>query len=430
MAMRVFLKSYGCSANLADSEVLTGCLLKAGYEQVTSVKGADIVIYNTCAVKGPTEDRVISALKKIPKNKKIIITGCLPLINFDRLLKEVHFDGAIGPAVGENIVDIVQRVVSGEKVLELETSLDSKPDLSLPSKKSNPIISIIPVNYGCLGSCAYCCVVFARGNLRSYPINDIENRVKNDLSKGIKEFWITSQDIGCYGEDLGTNIVDLLQTLCKIKGNFHLRVGMINPNRAKPLLKNLVTVFQNSKIFKFLHLPIQSGDDQILKKMRRFYTAQQFKHIIKAFRASIPNITIATDIICGFPGESLKAFDKTLQLIKDAKPDIVNVSKFFARPKTYAKKMKEDLVDLKEINRRSKKTSFLAKKISLERNKLWKNWIGEVFIDEVGKIPTSWIGRNYAYKPITVKSSKSLLGKTKKVKIEKAFPTYLSAKIL
>jgi MiaB-like tRNA modifying enzyme len=428
--MRFFLKNYGCSANLADSEVLTGCLLKAGYKQATCSKKADIVIYNTCAVKGPTENRVISALKKIPKNKKIIITGCLPLINFDRLLKEIHFDGAIGPAVGENIVDIVQRVIAGEKVVELETSLDSKPNLSLPNKKSNPVISIIPVNYGCLGSCTYCCVVFARGNLRSYPIKDIEHRVKSDLSKGIKEFWITSQDIGCYGEDLGTNVVELLQTLCKIKGEFHLRVGMINPNRAKPLLKNLVAVFQNHKIFKFLHLPVQSGDNLILEKMRRFYTSPQFKDIIKAFRASIPNITVATDVICGFPGESQIAFDNTLQLIKDVKPDIVNVSKFFDRPKTVAKKMKADFLDLREINRRSKKTALLAKKISFERNNLWNNWTGKIFVDEIGKIPTSWIGRNYAYKPIAVKSSKSLLGKTIKVKIEKAFQTYLSAKIL
>jgi MiaB-like tRNA modifying enzyme len=427
--MQFFLKSYGCSANLADSEVLTGCLRKAGLKQVTSVKEADIVIYNTCAVKGPTENRVIAALKKIPENKKIIVTGCLPLINFDRLKKEVKFDGAVGPAYGENIVGIVQRVMTGEKVIELEASINSKPDLSLPKVRSNPVISIIPVNYGCLGSCTYCCVVFARGNLRSYSVEDIKTRIKNDLSNGIQEFWLTSQDMGCYGEELGTNLVELLQSICKIKGKFYLRVGMINPNRAITLLKDLVPIFQNSKIFKFLHLPLQSGDNLILEKMRRFYTVTQFKNIIKTFRTSIPNLTIATDIICGFPGESLRAFDNTIQLIKDVKPDIVNVSKFFARPKTAAKNLKEDLIDLKEINRRTKKTAIIAKEISFERNMAWKNWIGEIFIDEIGKIPNSWIGRNFAYKPITIMSSESLLGKTIKVKIQKIFPTYLSAKI-
>jgi MiaB/RimO family radical SAM methylthiotransferase len=291
MGMRVFLRSYGCSANLADSEIINGCLLQAGFKQAKSVKEADIVIYNTCAVKGPTENRVISALKQIPKNKKVIISGCLPLINFDRLRREIRFDGVIGPAPGKKIVNIVERVIEGENVIELDDILDSKPDLSLPSIKSNPIISIIPINYGCLGSCTYCCVVFARGNLRSYTIRDIENRLKNDLSNGIREFWLTSQDIGCYGEDLGTNILELLNTLYKIKGDFYLRLGMMNPNRVQPILEDLVELFQNSKIFKFIHIPVQSGDNKILEKMNRFYTAQQFKDIIKTFRNSIPDKT-------------------------------------------------------------------------------------------------------------------------------------------
>ncbi|KON32151.1 MAG: hypothetical protein AC479_07835 [miscellaneous Crenarchaeota group-6 archaeon AD8-1] len=427
--MKVFVKSYGCSANLADSEIIIGCLNEAGFKQANSIMEADIVIYNTCAVKGPTENRVISALKKIPKNKKIIVSGCLPLINFNRLKREISFDGAIGPAPGKKIVNFVQRVINGEHVVELDNNFDSKPKLSLPKIKSNHLISIIPINYGCLGSCSYCCVVFARGKLRSYSIKEIKDRVKKDLKNGVKEFWLTSQDAGCYGEDLDTNIVELLESLTKIKRDFYLRIGMMNPNRVLPKLKPLITIFQNPKVFKFLHVPVQSGDNKILEKMQRFYTTQQFKNIIKTFRSSIPKITIATDVICGFPSESIQAFEKTLNLINDVKPDIVNISKFFARPKTKAKQMLSYSVDLKEINRRSKKTALLSKKISFERNKLWTNWSGEILIDEKGKIPNSWIGRNYAYKPIVVKSSKSLLGRKIKIKIEKPFPTYLSGKI-
>ena len=423
------MKSYGCSANLADSEIIIGCLNEAGFKQAKSIMEADIVIYNTCAVKGPTENRVISALKKIPKNKKIIVSGCLPLINFNRLKREISFNGAIGPAPGKKIVNFVQRIINGENLVELDTTFDSKPKLSLPKVKSNPLISIIPINYGCLGSCSYCCVVFARGKLRSYSIKEIKDSVKKDLKNGIKEFWLTSQDAGCYGEDLDTNIVELLESLTKIKGDFYLRIGMMNPNRVLPKLKPLITIFQNPKVFKFLHIPVQSGDNKILEKMQRFYTTQQFKNIIKTFRSSIPKITIATDVICGLPSEIIQAFEKTLNLINDVKPDIVNISKFFARPKTKAKQMLSFSVDLKEINRRSKKTALLSKKISFERNKLWKNWSGEILIDEKGKIPNSWIGRNYAYKPIVVQSSKSLLGKKIKIKIVKPFPTYLFGKI-
>ena len=220
--MRVFVKSYGCSANLADSEVLLGCILEAGYEQANSVLEADIVIVNSCAVKGPTENRIISKLKTLPKNKKIIVAGCLPVINFERLLRETRFDGLIGPAAGDTIVNVIQRVIKGETVIDLGNALVSKPDLSLPSKKSNPVISAIPVNYGCLGSCTYCCVVFARGNLRSYSIPDIVNKVKKELKTGTKEFWITSQDVGCYGKDRGTDIIELLQTLSYYSSNSFL----------------------------------------------------------------------------------------------------------------------------------------------------------------------------------------------------------------
>lgn len=427
--MRFFIKSYGCSSNLADSQTITGCLLSAGYDQVKSIEDADIVIYNTCAVKGPTENRVISALKKIPKNKKIIIAGCLPLINFTRIEKEIRYDGMIGPAPGKKIINLLQRVIHGEKIVDFDRNLASKPDLCLPHKKTNPIVSVIPINYGCLGSCSYCCVVYARGKLRSYSIEDIVKRLESDLQRGVKEVWLTSQDVACYGLDIGTNLIELLKIVFKIKEEFKIRLGMMNPNRAYSILDDMIDLFKNPKLFKFIHIPVQSGDDEVLKKMNRVYTAEQFRNIVKAFRNSIPTITFATDVICGFPGETDKAFENTMELIRDTQPDIVNVSKFFGRPKTKAKEMKKDLVSMSEINKRSRIAALTSKQISFQRNKKWKDWIGCILIDEKGKISGSWIGRNYAYKPIVIKNSESMLGKTIKVKVFKAFPTYLSAEI-
>ena len=152
--MRVFMKTYGCSANLADTEVLAGCLSKAGCKIADSASAADVIIYNTCAVKGPTENRVIAALKRAPHGKKVIVSGCLPIINFERLCREVRFDGVVGPAAGEEITDVVRRVMKGEKVVVLEAALTAKPRLSLPRLRLNPVISVLPVSYGCLGSCA------------------------------------------------------------------------------------------------------------------------------------------------------------------------------------------------------------------------------------------------------------------------------------
>ena len=428
--MQVFIKSFGCSTNLADGEVLAGCLAEAGYKLVDSVASADLIIYNTCAVKGPTENRMIEILKRVPSSKKVIVAGCLPVINFERLCKEVHFDGIVGPATDDKIVEVAKRVLNGERVVSLKEALNAMPNLNLPRLRVNPMIGIIQVNYGCLGSCAYCCVVFARGHLRSYGVQEIVERVKKDLTLGVREFWVTAQDTACYGRDKGTNLAELLHAICDVEGDFRVRVGMMTPNMAVDILDDLIQAFKSEKIFKFIHLPVQSGDNQILGSMRRFYSVEDFRKIVDAFKASFSEITLATDVICGFPSESEEAFEKTLQLIEDVKPDIVNVSKFFARPRTAAAEMQEDFVSFQEIKHRSSSVAKLAKKVAFERNQRWVGWTGEVFVDEVGKISGSWVGRNFAYKPIAVKSDDNLLGKKLHVKVVRAFSTHLEGEVI
>jgi MiaB-like tRNA modifying enzyme len=427
--LQVFVRSFGCSANTADSEVLAGCLAQAGFQLAASEAEADVLIYNTCAVKGPTENRIIDALKRAPKNKKLIVAGCLPMISFERLMREARFDGVVGPAAGKGIVDVVARVLDGEKVVELG-GLDAKPKLDLPKVRSNPVISIVPVNYGCLGSCVYCCVVFARGHLRSYSIKEVAERVRSDFAAGVREFWVTSQDTACYGRDVGSNLAELLGALGGLAGDFKVRVGMMTPNMVTDMQAKLIGAFRSDKVFKFLHLPVQSGDDETLKRMRRFYTAEQFKGIVDAFRAEFPDLTLATDVIVGFPSETAEAFERTLKLLEEAKPDVINVSKFFARPKTAAAQIQDGLVEREEIKRRSTVTAQLAKRISFERNQHWVGWVGEVLVDETGKVEGSWVGRNFAYKPVAIKSTDNLLGKTVTVKVEAAAGTYLKGTIV
>jgi tRNA A37 methylthiotransferase MiaB len=164
--------------------------------------------------------------------------------------------------------------------------------------------------------------------------------------------------------------------------------------------------------------------------MRRFYSVEDFKRIVNAFRASFPEMTLATDVICGFPGEDEEAFEKTLQLIGEVKPDIVNVSKFFARPRTAAAEMQEDFVPFQEIKRRSGVLAKLTREVAFERNQRWIGWMGEVLIDEVGKTAGSWVGRNFAYKPIAVKSAGNMLGRVVSVNIVRAFSTHLEGEIV
>jgi len=428
---RVFVKSFGCSSNLADGEFLRGCLSKAGFELVDEMTDADVLIYNTCAVKSPTENRIIEELKKSAKlKKKLIVTGCLPLINLERLKSEVEFDGVLGPASGSKIVEAVQKVLRGEKVQWLDDYAKVKPRLDLPKQTVNPVISIVPVAYGCLGSCSYCCVVFARGHLRSCETEEIVQRIQNDMRFSAKEIWLTGQDMACYGRDIDLNLVNLLQEVCSIKGDFFVRVGMMTPNYVLDMLDELVEAFRNEHVFKFLHLPVQSGDNEVLKRMNRFYSVEDFQRIMEAFRRTIPNITISTDVICGFPTESEEAFERTLTLIEQVKPDIVNVSKFFSRPGTSAEKM-ESIVSASNVTERSKRLAELVRRISAEKNRAWMNWTGKILIDEKGKQPDSWIGRNFVYKPIVIKSKdETLFGKFQNVRVVETFQTYLEAVIV
>jgi MiaB-like tRNA modifying enzyme len=351
----------------------------------------------------------------------------LPLINFERINTEVKFDGILGPASGSKILEVIRKVEHGKKVVLTEKNL--KPSLSLPKIPTNKVVGIIPINYGCLGSCSYCCVLFARGRLRSYQIAEVVERVKRDLTSGVKEIWFTSQDTACYGKDIGVSLADLLMETCKVEGEFFVRVGMMTPNYALEILDDLIQAYKDEKVFKFLHLPVQSGDNEVLKRMNRFYSVEDFRKVVDSFRKENSEITIATDVICGFPGESQEAFERTVQLIKEVQPDIVNISKFFPRPNTPAAKMKP-FVHPREVKERSRRLAELSKRISFERNKNWMSWKGTILIDEEGKKPSSWIGRNFAYKPIVIRTNEFLLGKFLDVRVVGVFPTYLEAEIL
>lgn len=420
----VCVKSFGCSLNFADGEIMAGCLKEAGYEIVDEINRAKIVIYNTCAVKSPTENKIIDLIKRTPKDKVLIVSGCLPLINMERLKREVDFDGAIGPAPGSDIVKVIEEVEKGRKVVFLRN--DSKPPLSLPRVVRSKIIRIVPIAYGCLGECAYCCVRFARGRLRSYSMSEILEEIDRALMEGAKEVWLTAQDSAAYGLDIGTDLASLLKNVVKREGEFFVRVGMMNPEHALKILDRLVEAYEDDKVFKFLHIPVQSGEDEILRIMNRRYSVEEFKEIVRAFRGQIPQVTIATDFICGFPGESEQAFKNSLSLMEEVKPDVINISKFFPRPNTVASKMGQ--LPSGVVKERSGRMTAVAARIMFEKNKEWIGWKGSILVDEVGKRDTM-MGRNFAYKPIVIKGDESILGKSLSVIVSSAFSTYLGADI-
>ncbi|MFC1769139.1 radical SAM protein, partial [Nanoarchaeota archaeon] len=195
------------------------------------------------------------------------------------------------------------------------------------------------------------------------------------------------------------------------------RVGMMNPQYLLPILDDYISIFKNPKVYKFLHIPVQSGSDEVLKKMSREYSVRDFKEIVKKFREEIPDITISTDIICGFPEE---------ELVEDIEFDVLNISKFAPRANTKAARMKQ--LSGEVIKERSRRMTELYLKYAEKRNSNWIGWEGDIVIDEVGKDNTM-VGRNYAYKEVVLKSKHSL-GEKVKVKIKKATPFYLGAELI
>lgn len=417
---KIYLETYGCSANFSDGEIMLG-LLNKNYKIVDSPKKSDINIINTCAVKTPTEHKMIHRLRQLKKlNKPIIVAGCMPLVN-KKIIEKIDKNASmLGPNSIQKINYIIKKTFEGKKIVFLDHL--KKPKLCLPKIRKNEIIEICQICSGCMSNCYYCCTKNARGGIFSYPEDLIIKEIKSSLRQRCKEIWITSQDNSCYGLEIKTNLANLLKKIIKIKGIFFIRLGMMNPTYVKFILDDLLEIYKSEKMFKFIHLPVQSGSDKILKLMNRKYTAKEYIEMIKKIRREFPYMTISTDIIVGFPKETEKDFKESVNLIKEIQPDIVNISKFGARPNTQAKEMTQ--IKRNIINRRTRQLTKVVKYIQLQRNSIWKDWKGKILIDEIGK-KGYLVGRNFAYKPVIVKLNKKYLGKIVDVKIKKIDNTYL-----
>lgn len=393
----IYIETYGCSLNFADSEQMAGLLKEAQFQIVNNIEEAYIVILNTCTVKGPTENAFFRRLEEIEHHwpyKLIIVAGCIAQTAPPRLKKYP----LIGTKQIHKVVEVVEEALNENPVTNLDTQ--EMPPLNLPRIKKNPLVGIIPLARGCLGSCSYCKVKQARGNLKSYPPEEIKKEALKLLKEGVKELWITSQDNGSYGYDLNTNLPALLKELTNLPGDFKIRVGMMNPTHLKDFVDDLVEIYKHPKVFKFLHLPVQSGNNQILEQMNREYKAEEFTELVNKFRKEIPDLTLATDIIVGFPGETEEQYWDTLTLVRNIAPDIVNISKFWPRPKTSAAELK--LLPTEVVKHRSKVLSDICSNIRKMGNEKWLDWEGTIIIDEKGKQEKQWIGRNAAYKQVVV----------------------------
>lgn len=401
---KVWIEAYGCSASMADSEMIGGILKEAGYEIATKRSESALNLIVTCSVKDTTEHKMMSRIRTMVKSgKPLVVAGCLPKADKAKIESASSSASLIGPNSIDKAPDAVRSALSGDRLVALKDSQLDK--VNIPRVRLNPVISIVEIANGCMSECTFCQTKIAKGWLRSYRIGDIVRQIKSDIKSGCKEVWLSSTDNGCYGRDIDSNLVDLLQACCSIEGNFKIRVGMMNPMYLPAILDRMVHLFcENDKLFKFLHIPVQSGSNRVLRKMKRGHTSKTFIDIVQAFRDRIPEMTISTDIIVGFPSETEDDFKQTIDLLERSEPDTVNISRYAARPKTEASGWKEMKVSSQVSKERSEYLHTLTRRIAKKRNSLWREWQGEIVIDETGKVMQ---GRNYAYKPVVISSSTS-----------------------
>ncbi|HEV8404445.1 MAG TPA: tRNA (N(6)-L-threonylcarbamoyladenosine(37)-C(2))-methylthiotransferase [Nitrososphaera sp.] len=425
---KVWMEAYGCSASMADSEMISGLLIGAGYEIANEQTEGALNLIVTCSVKDTTEHRMVSRIRAMSKSgKPLVVAGCLP--KADRATVESLNSSAslLGPNSIERVTDVVSSALAGGKLVALEDFSVDK--VNIPKVRLNPVVSIVEIASGCMSECAFCQTKIAKGWTRSYRIGDITRQIKTDIEDGCKEVWLTSTDNGCYGRDMGTDLVELLKACCSVKGDFKIRLGMMNPMYIPGMLERMVGVFyENDKLFRFLHLPVESGSDRVLRKMRRGHTASTFLKSVQAFRSKMPGMTISTDVIVGFPSETEHDFEETLDLIERAEPDIVNISRYGARPGTEAAKWKGIRISSQVAKKRSEHLHFLARRIAKKRNSLWHDWQGEIIIDEIDKVVQ---GRNYAYKPVVLSNpGKVSIGDRMRVKVYDFSNFCLKARII
>ena len=398
---KIWVEAYGCSASFADSEMISGLVANGGHTLAENESDSDLNLIVTCSVKDATATKMVYRIKE-SQSKPLIVAGCLPKAERHTVEKFAKNASLMGPNSIGKTVQIIEKTLNGSKMVCLDDTDISK--VGIPKVRLNPTVGIVEIASGCMSECTFCQTKLAKGDLKSYRIGDIVRQVKTELADGCKEIWLSSTDNGCYGLDIGEDLSSLINNVSEIPGEFRIRVGMLNPMFMPRIKNNLLKSFENDKVFRFLHVPVQSGSNNVLNNMKRGHTVETFKNVVKEFRTKFGPFTISTDIIVGYPTETEEDFQEPVRLLKETRPDIINLSRYSRRPGTIAAEMPQ--LDVAEVKRRSKQITDIVNNISLENNKKRIGWEGKVLFDE--DIDGQIKGRNFAYKPIFVKNDAKL----------------------
>ncbi len=382
--MKHFVESYGCTMNHGEGDMLSRTLSSMGHPAAGSAEEADLVVLNTCTVVDTTERRMVRRMSELrSQGKEVIVTGCMASAQSSRV--RIRLPNSI-------IVPTDSYGTFRDVVGERYGCTDA------PEPPFGPV-ETIPIASGCLGACTYCITRLARGRLRSRPPDEIVKVLRSMVDSGTKEVLLAGQDTACYGLDIGTDLPSLLEMILEIPGDYRIRIGMMNPDRLLAIRERLAHVLNDERVYSFLHIPVQSGSDPVLKHMGRRYTCEEFMDSVSYLKENVPGISIATDMISGFPGETEEDHRASLALLEWLGADTVNITRFSPRPGTPAASM--DAVPGNVSKDRSAELTEMKTQICESSNRKMVGSTIPVLVTEKGSEGTV-IARTGSYRPVGI----------------------------
>jgi tRNA-2-methylthio-N6-dimethylallyladenosine synthase len=427
----LYLETYGCQMNEYDSDRIRNCL---DLELTQDPQEADVVIINSCAIRQKADQKALSSLGKfkhlkVKKPNQIVgIAGCVAQLYGDQLLNKIpHLDFVLGPRAIPSLPELVTRIEK-EKKRCVETSLDLEEIFEVePYHENGKVSAFVSVQQGCNKVCSYCIVPFVRGKEINRPLNDILNETKNLVTKGVREVTFIGQTVNSWKAN-GYKFGDLLKNVAEIEGLLRIRFTTSYP---RDVTKKMISAMAGApKVCHHIHLPVQSGSNRILAMMKRTYTKESYLDIIKTLRESIPDIAITTDVIVGFPGESEKDFNETLELVKEVEFDSSFSFKFSPRPGTPAAESKELIPEMISNERLAMLQKFQSE-ITIRKNQKKVGSVEEVLVEGESRNDPSWqSGRNTHNQVVNFPGPLGLKGKIVNVRISEGLRNSLRGVLL
>ncbi len=429
--MKVAFRTFGCQMNINDTEAMMGVLSDAGHEIASSEEEADAVIVNTCAVRAKSEDKLYGKLGQLKAMKKrkgrllVGVCGCVAEKNATELLTHKEVDFVFGTRAITRVDELLKRAELGERFIEMGDFIDEL-DSDTPRVRTSSHHAWITIIFGCDKFCSYCIVPYTRGREKSRNMNDILSEARGLVAKGYKEITYLGQNVDSYGKDLkdGSSLADLIRETIKIDGIERIWFLTSYP---RDFSDELIDVIASSdKISRSIHLPVQSGSNRILKAMNRGYTREYYLDLIDRVKNGIPNATLSTDLIIGFPGETEEEYEETVSLVKEIRFERINLAMYSPREGTLSSRNMADDVPQEVKTRRLNDLLALQKHINREENEKYLDRIidviGEGKIKGNGKI----YGRTMNNKIVIYDAQPELIGKSVKIRIERvsAGPLY------